>query len=229
MNKQRKFGEFSSLEKRRFSRKGFEMSIGIIVLLILSILIFSLSIYFLFKWFSGAEQLKAEIDRQTQEQIISALKTGNQLVAIPMAIQSVKRGSPATFGAGVRNIGAQNDFSAAVSFSGAYTPDGREICRYGESCAYHIEENWLGNFRSIQTFNLKKNEEKLLPIMIKADLNIDAGKPTPKGDYTFNVCVYQDRLRSDGTPPAECSAGQFKNDPGHFYTGKIYQVTVKVI
>jgi len=211
------------------NKRGLELSVGMIVLLILSILIFSLSIYFLFKWFSGAEQLKAEIDRQTQEQIISALKTGNQLVAIPIAIEQVKRGNPATFGVGVRNIEQQKAFSAAVSFSGAYYPDGKEICKYGEACAYYIEEKWLGNFKSIETFTLRKNEEKLLPLMIKADLNMDTGKPTPKGDYTFNVCIYPERLRIDGTPPADCSAGQFKLNPAAFYTGKIYQVTVKVI
>ncbi len=206
------------------SKKGLEMSIGLIVLLILSIIIFSLSLYFLFKWFGSAEELKAEIDKSTHEQIINALKTGNQLVAIPIAIQEEKKGSAVTFGVGVRNLAAEKQFSMATTFSGAYLPNGNIVCRAGESCATYIEEHWLGSFATTPTFSLKKNEEKVQPLLIKADLNVDEGRTTPKGDYTFNVCVYD-----TPTPSGPCNEGQFRNNPAVFYTGKIYQVTVKVI
>ncbi len=211
------------------NKKGMELSIGLIVILILSILIFSLSLYFLFKWFGQAEELKAEIDRATHEQILTALKSGNQLVAIPIAIQEQKRGNKVTFGVGIRNLAAEKQFSMAAAFSGAYMPNGNAICTAGESCAFYIEEHWLGGFATTPTFTLKKNEEKILPLLIKTDVNIDAGRTTPKGDYTFNVCVYDKKLRDDGTPPAACSAGQFSYNPGEFYTAKIYQVTVKVV
>lgn len=211
------------------NKRGFEMSVGLIVLLILSIIIFSLSIYFLFKWFGSAEELKAEIDKSTQEQIINALKSGNQLVAIPLAIQDVKRGNSVTFGIGVRNVAAEKQFSVSSTFSGAYLPNGNIICKSGESCAAYIEEHWLGSFATAPTFSLKKNEQKIIPILVKPDLNIDEGRTSPKGEYTFNVCVYDAPLRSDGTPPAPCSAGQFNNNPAAFYTAKIYQVTVKVV
>lgn len=210
-------------------KKGFEMSVGIIVLLILSILIFSLSLYFLFKWFGSAEELKAVIDRQTQEQIVTALKSGNQLVAIPIAIQQITRGKSTTFGVGIRNIAAEKQFSMAAAFSGAYMPDGTSICSAEEPCATYIEEHWLGNFATTSTFTLKKNEEKVLPVLVKADLTVDSGRTTPKGDYTFNVCVYDAPLRSDNSAPAPCTAGQFRNNPAAFYTQKIYQVTVKVV
>lgn len=211
------------------SKKGLELSIGIIVVLILSILIFSLSLYFLFKWFGQAEELKAEIDKATYEQIIITLKSGNQLVAIPIAIQEQKRGKKVTFGVGVRNLAAEKQFSMAATFSGAYMPNGNAICTAGESCAFYIEEHWLGNFATTPTFTLKKNEEKIRLLLIKTDVNIDEGRTTPKGDYTFNVCAYDAPLRSDGMPPAPCNAGQFANNPAAFYTAKIYQVTVKVV
>ncbi len=207
------------------NKKGFELSIGLIVILILSILIFSLSLYFIFKWFGQAEQLKAEIDRQTEEQIIAALKTGNQLVAIPIAIQQTKRGDAATFGVGVRNIAEQKQFSMATGFSGAYTLDGKQITVDD----LFVTEKWLGGFAVTNTFALKKNEQKVIPMLIKADLNVEPKKATPKGDYVFNVCVYDEPLRPDNTPPAECSAAQFRTNSEVYYTGKIYQVTVRVI
>lgn len=205
------------------NKRGFELSIGIVVLLILSIIIFSLSLYFLFKWFGSAEELKAEIDKATHEQIITALKSGNQLVAIPLAIQETKKGSSVTFGVGVRNIAAEKQFSMAAAFSGAYLPNGNVICTSDDSCAAYIEEHWLGSFATMPTFNLKKNEEKVLQLLVKTGLTVDEGRSTPKGDYTYNVCVYD-----TPTPTGPCNAGQFRNNPAVFYTGKIYQVTVKV-
>ncbi len=205
-------------------KRGFEMSIGLIVLLILSIIIFSFSIYLLFKWFGSAEELKAEIDKSTHDQIINALKSGNQLVAIPLAIQDVKRGNFVTFGVGVRNVVSEKQFSMSTTFSGAYLPNGNVICRAGESCATYIEEHWLGSFATTPTFSLKKNEEKIIKLLVKSDLNVDTSIMTSKGDYTFNVCVYETPM-----PSGPCNAGQFRNNPGVFYTGKIYQVTVKVV
>ena len=205
-------------------KKGIEFSIGMIVGLILSILIFGMSLYFVFKWFGSAEELKGEIDRQTQQQIMSALKTGNQLVAIPISIQEAKRGSAVNFGVGVRNIAAEDDFSLAVSFSGAFTPDGKVI----PVDKTYIDQKWLGTSSTVDTFTLKKNEEKLIPILLKADVSTAPGVQTQKGDYVFNMCVYKQPLRSDGQPYAECSKNQFQLNSDAFYTKKIYQIVIRV-
>ncbi|HLF54128.1 MAG TPA: hypothetical protein VI612_00215 [Candidatus Nanoarchaeia archaeon] len=209
----------------KFHKKGLEMSIGLIVVLILSVLIFSLSLYMVFNWFGKAEVLKAEIDKQTQEQIKAVLASGNTLVAIPIPIQQAKRGGSVNFGIGVRNVAEARDFSGAISFSGAYTPDGRSISVNEE----YLPKNWLGNFNVIQTFSLKKNEQKLIPILIKVHTNVAEGVATPKGDYVFNVCLYPAPLKSDGSPPAECTIGQYQHSADLFYTGKIYQVTVRAV
>ncbi len=209
----------------KFHKKGLELSVGLIVLLILSVLIFSLSLYMVFNWFGKAEVLKAEIDKQTQEQIKAALASGNTLVAIPIAIQETKRGNAANFGIGVRNVADARDFSGEIAFSGAYTQDGKSIAVNEE----YLERNWLGNFNVINTFNLKKNEQKLIPILIKVHTNVAEGVATPKGDYVFNVCIYNLPLRSDGSPPGECTVEQYRGASGVFHTGKIYQVTVRVV
>lgn len=194
--------------------KGITFSIGMIVMLILSVLIFSLSLYFLFDWFGEAESLQGEIDRQTQEQIEAALKTGNQRVAIPVSIKDVNRGSPVTFGVGVRNILAAKEFSMSLAFSSAYTPNGLKIAAEPT----WMEQKWLGNFRTIEPFTLKKNELRVIPVVIKADTNVGQSGVTKPGDYIFNVCVW------DSPAPRQCVKDQLANA----YTGKIYQVTLRV-
>jgi len=199
------------------SKKGLELSINVVVMLIFAILIFSLSIYLLFKWFGGAQELEQEIDRQTQEQILQTLRSGNQLVATPFSLQEVKRGNFAKFGIGVRNIGADRRFGIVSNFSEAYAPDGREIAQKEKS---FIEEKWLGGFKSLPPFLLKKNQQEVMPLIIKADVNTARGVPTPKGDYVFNLCVYV-----EGPPPPDCLPENRKS----FYTEKVYQVTVRVV
>ncbi len=202
-----------------------EFSIGMVVGLILSVLIFSMSVYLVFKWFGSAGDIKAEIDRQTHDQIMAALKTGNQLVAIPISIQEAKRGSAAIFGVGVRNIASEDSFSMAVSFSGAFTPDGKPI----PVDRQHIDQKWIGTTETVDTFTLKKNEEKLIPLLLKVDVNTAPGAQTQKGDYVFNFCVYKKPLTSDGKAPAPCSKEQFQLSADAFYTKKIYQIVIRVI
>ena len=207
------------------SKKAMEMSVGMIVIIILSVLIFSLSLSLLFKWFGQAEKLQGEIDRQTQDQILQALKTGNQLVVVPFSIQQIKRGDIAIFGIGVRNVGADSDYSMAVEFSNAYNPDGSQL---GVD-RNHIRTKWVGNFNTVPTFKLKRNQQEVKTLAFKADVNMAPSRPTTRGDYVFNVCVYNKPLDSSGGPFAPCNLGQFKNDPKVFYTQKIYQVTIRVV
>lgn len=197
------------------NKKGITFSIGMIVMLILTILIFSLSLYFLFSWFGQAETLKGQIDKQTQEQIMNALKTGNQKVAIPIAIHEVNRGSTVTVGVGVRNVVSAKEFSMSLAFSGAYSPTGMKIAAEPN----WMQDKWLGNFRTIDAFTLQKNEQKVIPVVLKADTNVGQSGATQKGDYIFNVCVW------DSPVPQPCN----KQALADVYTGKIYQITLRVI
>jgi len=206
------------------NKKGLEFAIGTIVLIIISILIFSMSMYFVFKWFSSAEELKAEIDRQTQNEILASLKTGNELVSIPINVKTIKRGDSVTFGVGVKNIGSSKNFRGTVVFSNAYAPDGSVLPVEKD----YVSNYWLGNFNIISTFELKKNQEKLLPILIRAYPSVSQGMSTPVGTYVFNLCIYDSGLRFDGSVPAECSSEQYKRGSEFFYTSKIYQFVIVV-
>ena len=206
------------------NKKGIEIGINFIVMLIIGILLFGLSLSFLFKWFGSAEELKGEIDRQTEEQINTALKTGHQRVVIPIALQSLKRGKATTFGVGIRNIGNTGPFSIATTFSGAYLQNGNKIPADPD----YIEDYWLGAFRVSETFTIAKNDQAVMPVLVKADTSTASNTPTLKGDYVFNVCVYNAPIDVNGNPPVPCTIQQFQQDRSKFYTEKIYQITVRV-
>jgi len=198
------------------NKKGFEVSITVIVLLIISILIFILAISLITKWFSKAETLKAELDKQTEQQILNALKQSNALVAIPLNINEVERSKTVTFGIGIRNLGSPKPFSGVIKFSGAYNPEGQIISTADPD---YIEFNWLGNFQNITTFHLSKNQQRVVPVAVRADTYMADNQMTLKGDYVFNVCVF------DTPAPGVCSIENLNN----IFTNKIYQFTVRVI
>ena len=198
------------------NKKGIEFSVGMIVMIIIAIVIFIISISFLFKWFGEAEVLKAEIDRQTEEQIKTALRQGTSLVAIPINIQSAGLRDKVSFGVGVRNIVDEQIFSGRIAFSGAYTPDGRDITVDRAV----VEEDWLGAFAEMPSFTLKKNEMQIIPVLIIPG-KIEETKLATKGDYVFNVCIYKKET------PGSCTVSEIAQDPD-LYTGKIYQVTVRI-
>lgn len=168
-------------------------------------------------WFGKAESLKAEIDSQTEQQIMSQLRAGNDLVSIPFNTQKTKRGDSVTFGVGIRNVGSEKKMHTRISFANAYTPEGRENSNVDKN---YIEEKWLGNFATTENINLKRNEMKVIPMMIKTDNKISTQRQTPKGDYTFNLCIF------DGSPAQYCDTSLMATDV--LYSDKIYQLTVRV-
>ena len=205
------------------NKKGIELSVGFIVILIFSILIFSLSVYLLFKWFGDVDKLSDQIDRQTQAEITTALKSGNRLVAIPFPVQTVKRGQSAVFGVGVRNPASAKKFSIAVDFSNAFNPDGSSMDRVDRD---YTMRNWLGSFSQVEPFFVQKNSEAIKSLMIKV-AEISPGVATLPGDYVFNVCVF---VAPDDSEPAaaSCDISSYTRNPAAFYSGRIYQVTVRV-
>ena len=198
------------------NKQGLEFSIGMIVTIIIAIVVFILAISFIFKWFGKAETLKAEIDRQTEEQILTVLRQGTSLIAVPLNIKTARKGEAVTFGIGVRNVLERREFSGSVSFSGAYYPDGRQI----DVDETFLEQEWLGAFNIIPTFTLSKNEQKIIPLLVKVGM-IKPGKPAVKGDYVFNVCIFPspEHLPCDPGDPSVM---------GQVYTNKVYQIVVKV-
>jgi hypothetical protein len=119
---------------------------------------------------------------------------------------------------GVRNIASDRKFRIDTRFSGtAINPAGRTIPEVEES---YINEHWLGQFSKGTAFLLKKGQSKVILLQIKADVNTAPGTTTQKGDYIFDVCVFD---MTDGA--SQCVV----ENRNKFYTDRMYQVTVRVI
>ncbi|MBN1645007.1 hypothetical protein JW851_03140 [Candidatus Woesearchaeota archaeon] len=203
------------------NRKGFELTAGFIVMLIIILVVFMGSIYFIKIFFEKSTEMKLEIERSTKEQIESLLQDGG-LVSIPINIKEANIGESQTFGLGVRNIGDTKGFRIVVYFNKAIDSLGEVIV--DESYADFINDNWL--LYDSNEFFLDSNQLNILPIAVRPDFNIAEAEPTLPGTYLFNVCVFADSVMDDSA----CSVDAFKfsADKQDYYTKKMYSLMVKV-
>jgi hypothetical protein len=212
------------------SRKGIELSINIIVILIITVVIFGLAIGLTFKLFGGAEDVGARLDAEAERQIRALLLQPNTLVAVPFKTVEGARSETVKFGLGIRNIGKARDYRVIVSFDQGFDNAGREFQDYSKD---YIDAEWLKNFaKRWQT--VKENELATVPILIRVDARLGEGIPTKPGKYTFNVCVIKGPAQ-DGSDQGDwetvgdiCSVEAYTGNRNAFYGQRIERVTVIV-
>lgn len=200
-------------------KKGFQLTATFLVILILTIVIFTGAIYFTQRFFSTAEEMRATIDRQTEAEIESLLFQEGSLVALPRFKKTIQRGKQGNFGLGVRNILEKTEnFYVLVSFSRAFSPD-EEVITTTDSD--YIDTKWL--LYNPGPYRIANNEFEMIPILANVDLSMAEGVSTQKGTYSFNICVIS------GTIPSgfDCSSPP-KPLPPAVYTGKVYKMYVEV-
>jgi hypothetical protein len=205
-------------------KKGFELTATFLVTLILIIVIFIGSLYFTRRFFSTAEEMRAEIDAQTEAEIEALLYQEGALVAMPKFKKQVARGQSETFGIGIRNVLDQaKDFYVNVAFTTAFTIDEETITG---TVPDHIDSTWL--LYSQGPYTIQNNELQLVPILAHVDLSMGGGLTTEKGIYSFNVCVFG--VDEGGSPPSfNCESPAKSQIPQLIYGGKIYKMYVEVI
>lgn len=181
-------------------KKGFELSINLIVTLILAIVILSFGIYFVKMIYEKSTEMKLTLDQQTEIELERLMDSGEKVSIYP-GRRTVGSGEMATFGLGVLNIQDIKNFKIKIKFDESIGL--RAIPKI--LTAEKSGENSLTISKTIE----KNNKEKTL-IGIKIS---NAGK----GTHVFNVDVYYDK---DGNDDGYINI----NDPNNIYdsTHKIY-------
>ncbi len=182
------------------NRKGLELSLTVLVLIILTIIIFIGGISLIWKFFAGAEEIQAGIEQNTQQQIEALLREGNELVVLPINTKKVAAGKEATFGLGIKNIHETQGYFVRMDFAGIYDSKGK-TANTGYDTDY-VEQEWLGAFQEQGPINVARNKFELVPLRVRAATTVSQGQPTPKGMIVaFNVCVFP------GNTGGECEIG----------------------
>lgn len=197
-------------------KRGFQVSIGMMVILILTLIIFMGSLYFIRQFYSATEEFRTTIDENTEEQLKALIRDGS-IVAIPINKVKLNRGDGDVFGIGIQNIlKEQKDFGLKVQFSSAFTQQEEPIF----AIESYIDENWI--LYDPGPHAIQNNEFKSIPIAIVVGDSADGSARTEDGIYSFNVCVWDMGLH--GPDIGDCAVGNTLTYP----QGKVFKIFVEV-
>lgn len=175
------------------TKGSIQLSIGMLVTIIIGIVMLVLGIVFLRQIIGGAEELREDLDEQTEAQLIALLDQGQQ-VALPFNTQTIKRGGSYIFGVAVVNI-LNNDkpstFRVAITPGVAVDKAKKE---FSPAELQNVDrQSWVRH--DALPFQLSKNDRQRLSIRIAVPSN------APQGMYTFNVEVCAQAAKgATGTP-----------------------------
>lgn len=200
--------------KHKMNKKGLELSINMLVILIIAFAVFGFGIFMVSKFFGAAESQKATIDRDT-EAAIQNLLSGSTKVGVPLNRKEVKRGDSEVFGLGILNTaGSTSNFDIRVSFKQAFKSNDQEITNVNK---LYLEQNWLlyDNIATIQN-----NDFVSIPILIAPQALSGPSQNTEKGTYIFNICVCRE---NQCTFPNGCTL-----EAGDLYGGSMKKIYVTI-
>lgn len=161
-------------------KKGIELSINVLIVVILSIAILVMGIVFFNKFLTGAEKIRKGYDQRTAEELENLLVQGEK-VAIPFPKQDARKGDTVIFGLGIYNSMKDEpsyEFRVNVQCSTAF----KEKTEHSEYCTSYFSggDNIVYNQNDL---TIKNNERHKMPIAITFPKNVE------EGTYIFNVCV----------------------------------------
>ncbi|PIN81136.1 hypothetical protein COV11_02570 [Candidatus Woesearchaeota archaeon CG10_big_fil_rev_8_21_14_0_10_30_7] len=166
------------------TKKGIQLSINVLVLMIISIVIFSFSMYFLYKYIPTSTP--EELDVMTQQAIERMIFQDNKLVAIPYNSKPARIGETVLFGLGVRNVfNDAREFEVQLEFSKAFSYNMQELTNVDS----RTMQKWLGTNVNLNLGKLNAKELKKEPLGITVGEYIKQGELTKPGIYFFTIKV----------------------------------------
>jgi len=176
------------------NKKGIELSINFIVMLVLAIAVFSGGLMFITKFFSKADEIRLRIDAQTEQQIGNLLDDGSPFV-IPIRSREVQNGKFVSFNGGVFNNGAveSTTFKIEIESKGAYSLDAehRNLCDEFDCESITILP---GNTQEL-TLGINKERAFLFGFQIPST--------APRGDFIYNVKITGPWAATPGYEPIQ--------------------------
>lgn len=164
------------------NKKGIELSINFLVILIISLVIFGFGIYFINRLSSEATQLADLTLNELDQRIGDLICEGSARVCIGIERQVIKRNKLGVFGLKILNLEDAQQFEVTVVPSNpiGYDSSNRPIPKTGTFRGLEVVPSVYTSGRAVA---IEKNEEETIGI------GIQVPKEAPSGIYIFNVDI----------------------------------------
>ncbi len=152
------------------NKKGMEIGINMIVILIMAILVFGLSIKFAFDIIGKTTKMKAELDANSQEQIRNQILDQNAQVVVYPGVMSITRANSQNFGIGILNSkDSEINYVVSVKCVG-YQPKNQGITAV--DCSNSINLLYIGG----QAYPIQAKKTEVIPVLVTVDKAAASGK-----------------------------------------------------
>ena len=155
------------------NKRGIELSVNFIVMLILGIAMFAGGLVFVSKFFGHAEKVRGSLDAQTEKQLEKLLDSGSPVV-MPISNKEIFRNKYDTFALGVL-ARFNGEYEVTISSTG-------NAFRTDKSAISATAGDWLDMTVTKQT--LKRNDKG------KFLIGVEVPKTAEKGTYIFEAVVH---------------------------------------
>jgi hypothetical protein len=187
------------MRRSRHSKKGFELAIGFIVILIITIVIFTSALYMITKFFTQTADIQGSLDTESQQQIQTLLSAGQPVAIVPSTVTtSPNKGQ--IIGIGISNtLHDVENFYVVIASTSGFDVDGNKI----DGTDQPTLDKWLlyrsglpTDTQQAEPYTVNPGERTTATVLVKPSFQIDANTPslrTPAGTYVYKVCVLSEK------------------------------------
>ena len=169
----------------RNNKKGaIGLAMNIIVILIISVVILTGGILFIQQLIGGAEDIKAQLDQKTEDEIQRLITDQGKKVALPLHTVTIEAGNNHVFGLGILNLpdSGGDRFKIIVGEPKVLRPDdsvytSEELDEFGPN--YGLD--WV--LFNLDEMLISENQYRSEPLLVNVPKN------AKKGTYIYNVQV----------------------------------------
>ncbi len=172
-------------------KKGIELSINFIVILILAIAMFTAGFFIMRGVFTSTNQMKQTLTEQQKSKLEQILANGAEPVKTIYSERVIRPGEHDAFGLGIRNdLGYKEDFYVESDFDMYIDSRGNVQCDSEQNCSLQPSKgvDVIANIdpANPEVHSIDNNERAIV-----GDIYVYAQKGAEKGTYVFNIKVCQ--------------------------------------
>lgn len=169
------------------NKRGIELSVNFLVMLIISIVIFGSALYMVKQFFQSTKDIQSKLSSEVKKEIERRLVESAEQVSIPLNKAVLGTRASNTFGLGILNmLGETKTFSVKINFDSAYTKLNEPITLAEGG---YIDRNWI--FTDIGEVTIANNDFEIVSLPVVVDARVSEDSNTLPGIYVFNVCVFK--------------------------------------
>ncbi len=165
------------------NKKGIELSINFVVMLILAIAMLGGSLYIVSKFFEKTIITTKNLDKQTESELERMIAQGEKTI-IPFNVVNVRKGDSKTFGLGILNVlGDTMNFTVNITGKNISGCDATDSTGDSVFNPNNIDENKINVIYQTSPYTVKNNEH------VKAILVFWVGKKVKTCQHVYDVKV----------------------------------------